>query len=115
MHIIEAVFTLAAFVKFAGDRHRTEFCGQQVLCIFKSEADLCKTAGRAGLGAIEYQAIEVLAAEMADLLLADHPAYAVHDIGFAAAVGSYDAGDIIIKVDDGFVGKAFKTLDFQTF
>jgi hypothetical protein len=48
---------------------------------------------------------------VADLLFTDHPANAVNDIGFTASVGSYDAGNVFIKINNGFIGKAFKTLD----
>ena len=78
---------------------------------FQRSGHLGKTAGRAGFRAIEYEALKVFAAQVADLLFADHPANAINNIGFTASIGSNDAGNIFIKIHNGFIGKAFKTLD----
>lgn len=48
---------------------------------------------------------------MADLLLTDHPADTVYDIGFAATIGANDAGDIVVEIDNGLIRKAFEPLD----
>lgn len=52
---------------------------------------------------------------MRDFLFANYPANAVHNITFAATVGTNDAGDVFIEVNKGFIGKAFKALNFQRF
>ncbi len=72
-------------------------------------------AGRAGFGAIENKAVQVLTSQVADLLFTDHPADAVHDIGFTATIGANDTGYIIIKIDNSFISKTFKSFDFKTF
>ena len=84
--------------------------GKQVLGIFKSQAYFGKPAGAAGFGAIEYQALQVFTAQVTDLLFTDHPADAIHDITFTATIGPHDAGNIIIKIYNGLIGKAFKAL-----
>ena len=50
---------------------------------------------------------------MTDLLLTDHPADTVDDVAFSAAVGSYDAGNVVIEIYDGLVGKTLKSFNFQ--
>jgi hypothetical protein len=47
-----------------------------------------------------------------DLLFTDHPPDRVHDIALTATVGAYDASDVVIEVDDCFISKTLKTLDF---
>ena len=49
---------------------------------------------------------------MTDLLFSDYPSNAVHNVGFAASVGTNDARNPFIEIDDGFVGEAFKSLNF---
>jgi hypothetical protein len=51
---------------------------------------------------------------MTDLLLPDHPSYAVDNIAFAASVRADDPRNTLIKADMGLVGKTLKTLYFQT-
>ena len=111
LHIIQAIFAFTAFIKFAGNGNRIKFGRKQVPCIFKCQAHFRKTAGRAGFRAIEHKALKVFAAQVADLLFTDHPANAVNDIAFTATVGANDAGNVLIKIHNGFIGKAFKTLD----
>ena len=52
---------------------------------------------------------------MADLLLSNHPADAVNDIAFAATIGPNNAGDIFIKVYQGFIGKTLETFYLKGF
>ena len=85
--------------------------GGRKLC----KAYLGKTAAAAGFGAIEYKALQILAAQVAYLLFADHPADAIHDIRFAATIRAHNARNVLIKVHDGFIGKTFKAFDLQTF
>ena len=43
------------------------------------------------------------------------PADGVGDIRFAAAVGSYNGGDIAAKGHNGFIREGLKALDFECF
>ena len=52
---------------------------------------------------------------MADFLFTDYPSYTIDDIRLATTVWTNDAGDVFIKVNNGFISKAFKTLDLKTF
>jgi hypothetical protein len=45
-------------------------------------------------------------------LLTDHPADAIHNVGFATSVWTNDAGDIIVKIYDSFISKTLEALDF---
>ncbi|MPM73123.1 hypothetical protein SDC9_120099 [bioreactor metagenome] len=46
-------------------------------------------------------------------LLPHHPADGVGEVGFAAAVGSDDGGDVFAEGEGGFIRKRFKALYFQ--
>jgi hypothetical protein len=49
---------------------------------------------------------------MRDFLLANNPADTVHNVAFAATVGTYDTRNVLVKTDEGFIGKTFKPLYF---
>jgi hypothetical protein len=52
---------------------------------------------------------------MGDLLFSNNPANTVHNIAFSASIGTYNSGDVFIEANQGFISKAFETLDFQRF
>jgi hypothetical protein len=112
LYIIEAVFAFSALVEFSCDCNCAEFCWQKVPGIFKCETHFCEPAGGSSSGAIEDEALEVFASEVADLLFPYYTADAVYNITFTTAIGAYYPGDTFIKVEYGFVGKTLKTLDF---
>ena len=64
---------------------------------------------------IKNKAVEVLTTQVADLLLTDYPADAVHNIAFATAIGANNARYTFIKSYNGFIGEAFKAFDFKGF
>jgi len=111
LHVIETVFAFAALVEFAGNRHGIKFCRQQVPGIFKGETHFSQATCRARLRSVKYQAFQVLATELADLLFANHPSNAVHDIGFTTPVWAYDTGNVVVKIHNSLIGKAFEALD----
>ena len=113
LNIIEAVFTFAAFIKFACYGNGAEFGGKQVPGILKSEAYLSQAAGTAGFGTIENQTFQVFGTEMRDLLLSYYPPDRIYYITFATAVRPHDTRDVFIEVDLGLVGEALEALDFQ--
>ena len=45
-------------------------------------------------------------------MFTDDPSDGIDDIGFSATVGAYDTGNLVIEVDDGFIGKAFESFNF---
>ena len=108
----QAVFAFSAFIELPGYRYCIEFSRQQVLGIFKSQAYFGKTAGRAGFRPVKHQALEVLTAQVTDLLLTDHPAYTIHNITLTAAIGPDNTSNTFIEVERRLVGEALKTLDF---
>ena len=84
----------------------------KISCIFKSKANLCQSTGRAGFGAIEHEAIKVLTPQLADLLFSDYPADTIYNIAFATAVRTNNTGDILVELNNCFVGKTFETFNF---
>jgi hypothetical protein len=48
-------------------------------------------------------------------LLPHHPEKGIHDIGFAATVGPYNSGNIVVKVDDCFIFEGLKALNLKSF
>ena len=50
---------------------------------------------------------------MTDFLFSNHPTDTVNDITFSASIWSDNAGNIIVEVDDRFVGKTFESFYFQ--
>ena len=111
LYIVEAVFALPAFVKAAGDGHGTEFRWQQVFGVLERQADFRHSARVPGLGTVEHQAIQILASKVADFMFADHPADGIHDIAFAAAVGTDNARNSFVKIDDSLIRKTLEPLD----
>ena len=114
LDIIQPIFALAAFVEFAGDRYGVEFRGQQIPGVLEGEADFCQATRTARPRTVEDQTLQVFASQIADLMFTDHPADGIDDVTLATAVRTDDAGDALIEVDDGFVGKTLESLDFQT-
>ena len=113
-HIIEAIFALPVFIIFTGNSHHIKFGGQQVFGIFKRKAHFCQSAGTTAFATIKYQALQVFAAQVTYFMLANYPANAIDDIAFTAAVGPNNAGNTLIKMEDGFIGKTFKSFYFKT-
>ncbi len=111
LHIVEPIFTFPALVEATGDGNSIEFRRQQVARVLESETDLCQSAGTTGLGSVKNQAFQVLGPELADLLLPDHPADTVHDIGFSTTVGPYNAGHVLVELNHRFVREALEPLD----
>ena len=112
LHIVQAIFAFAILVETAGDGNRAEFCWQEVLGILEGEAYFSQTAGTSGFTTVEDQSFEVFASQGGDLLLTNYPADGIHDIALTTSVGTNDAGDTLVEVDNCFVGKALEPLDF---
>src|SRR5204862_6427571 len=70
--------------------------------------------GRTRLADGENHVFHRLAAQVFRAHLPHHPADSVDDIRLAAAVGADDGRDPLLEIDDGLVGKGFKTQDFKS-
>ena len=111
-YIIEPVFTFAVLIIFAGNRYRIKFCWEQISCVVKSQAYFSETACTACFGAIEYKALQVFTAQVADFLLTDYPADTINDIAFATAVWANNTGNILVELHYSFISKTLKTFNF---
>ena len=112
LHIVQAIFAFAILVETAGDSNRAEFCRQEVLGILECEAYFSQTTGTSCFTTIEDQGFEVFTSQGGDFLLTNYPADGIHDIALTTSVGTNDAGDTLVEVDNCFVGKALEPLDF---
>ena len=111
-HIIQAIFALPAFVVFTGYSNCAKLGRQQVFSIIKSKANLGNTAGTAGFTPIKNKALQVFTAQVTYFMLPYYPANAVNNITFTASIGANYPGDALIKMENGFIGKTFKSLNF---
>jgi len=71
-------------------------------------------AGRlAARGAVEDHVLHGLAAQLAGLGLAQHPAHRVHDVGLAAAVWAHHAHQLPRQLEVGGLGKRLEASEFD--
>ena len=96
--LIDIVFRLAAAVIAAGHRHLRLVAVENMLGIVDHQRHLCKAHGAALFRAAEDHVLHLGAAELAAVLLAHDPADGVGDVGFTAAVGADDGGNIFTKL-----------------
>ena len=54
---------------------------------------------------VEYNVLHLFAAQRLCALLAQHPAYGIRNIAFAAAVGAYNGRYTVVKYNFCFTGK----------
>src|SRR5262249_25953141 len=67
-------------------------------------------------GSGENHVLHAGAAQAFGRLLAEHPAYGIADIGFAAAVRPYDAGNPLpVEAEFGSLAEGLKPLQFNPF
>ena len=59
--------------------------------------------------------LHVASSQLLDALLTQNPAHGIRDITLAAAVGSHNTGDPVVKIKMRFIGKGLKPLQFYTF
>ena len=73
--------------------------------VVQSDGYAGKALGLPRLRTGEDDILHTGASKLFDLLLSQHPAHRVGDIALAAAVGSHDAGDSVMKFEHDLVGK----------
>ena len=95
---------------FIGCIHR-----QLTVGIVNGQRDTCKAGGLAGAGSQEDDILHLLSAQAAGGLLAEHPAHRIANIALSTAVRPYNAGNTVVELQNGFVGKRLKSLHFNGF
>ncbi|MCU0277240.1 MAG: hypothetical protein MUF02_10425 [Acidobacteria bacterium] len=96
--LVEDVLALAAAEEAAGDVGLAVVVGEGC-------ADLGHAQGFLGGAAGEDQVLVVLAAQVLDALLAQHPEQGVDQVALAAAVGADHCRDARMELDDGLLRK----------
>ena len=112
---VEEVLALAAPVDPARHRHLPVIDGERPVRIVQCDGNISKAKRPACLCPREDDILHRGPAQLLDSLLAQHPPDRVRDIALAAAVGSHDPGDAVLKFKSGFVCKGLEALNFDTF
>ncbi len=106
---VELVLAVARAVVAAGNGYLRVFGGQQVAGVVEGERDLGQLGGLALLGAVEDDILHFVGAQGAGLLLAQHPADGINDVGLATTIGPDNAGDAAVEVDGNFIAKTLES------
>ena len=81
--------------------------------VVEHEFDTGPAGGLALARAVEDHVLHRLAAQLAGLALAQHPAHRVHDVGLAAAIGPDDADELAGKLERGRIGEGLEAREFD--
>jgi hypothetical protein len=76
--------------------------------VLEGERHLGEVVRRARLAATEEDVLHRAAAQVAGALLAHAPSDGVHDVGLAAPVGTHDAEDVVVEMQDGAVDEGLE-------
>jgi len=82
--------------------------GHALAGVVKHQLDAGAAGGLAQRAAIEDHVLHRLAAQLAGLALAQHPAHGVHDVGFAATVGADHPHQLARQAKGGGFGKGLE-------
>jgi hypothetical protein len=80
-----------------------------VVSIVKYQLHTGSAGWFAGVGAIENDVLHRLATQFRRLRLAQHPAHRVHDVGFAAAIGTNHAHQLTRQHEIGWFSKRLES------
>ena len=81
--------------------------------VVEDQLDAGAGGGLALPGAVEDHVLHRLAAQLAGLALAQHPAHRVHDVGLAAAVGADHAHQLPGQLEMGRIGKGLEARELD--
>ena len=81
--------------------------------VAEGEFDAGAAGGLAVAGAVEDHVLHRLAAQLAGLRLAQHPAHGVHDVGLAAAIGTDDADELAGQLEMCRIGEGFEARELD--
>ena len=110
---VDKVFALSRPVVPPGDHDLVLLPVEEVAGVVQHQRDLGKPQLPALGGSAKDDVLHFAAPEGAGGLLPHDPADGVGDVGFPAAVGAHNGGDIMVKGQDRLVRERFKALDFQ--
>ena len=112
---VEPILGLARSVENARDFDRRVFGRQDVFSVFKSQTDLGELPWFALFSAVENDGIHLVEPQFGRLLFTQNPTNRVHNVRFARTVGTDDAYNVFIEVNDCFVSETFKAFYFEGF
>ena len=112
---IDIVFTLPRAVIPPGDHHLGRVHRKRAIGIIENQRGFGKAQLASLLCAAEDHVLHLCAPEGFGAHLPHDPADGVGNIGFSAAVGADNRGDVAVKVQNRLVRKGFEALNFQRF
>ena len=110
---VDEVLALSRTVVPPGDHDLALLPVKEVTGVVQHQGDFGKPQLLALGGAAEDDVLHLAAPEGTGGLLPHDPADGVGDIGFAAAVGTHDGGDIVVEGQDRLIRERFEALDLQ--
>ena len=113
--VVDPVFRVAVAEHPAGDGDFVEIDFERSFAIGHRQGDFRHAERLAFFGAVENDVGHFTAAQGLGGGFAEHPADGIDDVGFAAAVGTDDAGDAFGEFKDGLVREGLEAVDFQSF
>ena len=110
---VDEVLARTVAIDAAGDRHLVIVGAELLLAVCEGDGHFRKPERLARVGAVEDHVDELGATQSRRLLLAEHPADRVGDVGFAAAVRTDNSNEARLECEAGLVGKALEADDVQ--
>ena len=111
---VDEVLALATAVEAARHRHLAEIDGQRAVVV-EDQRDF-RNVERAPLRrAREDDVLRARAAQVADVLLAEHPAHGIRDVALAAAVGTDNRRDAVVEFYRDLIGKGLESICLKAF
>ena len=111
---VDVELAFPAAVEPAGHHHFPEIHRQSAV-IGKEQGHLRQPQGLSGGRARKDDVLSPGSAQIADVLLTQHPADSIGDIALAAAVRPYDGGDARVKIYGYLIGKGLEAICLQSF
>ena len=111
---VDEVLALPAAVEPARHRHLAEVHGQRAVVV-ENQRDLRDVQRTPLRRAREDDVLRARAAQVADVLLAEHPAHGIRDIALAAAVRADNRRDAVVEFNGNLVGKGLESICLKAF
>ena len=111
---VDEVLALPAAVEPARHRYLAEVHGQRAVVV-EDQRDLRDVQGTPLRRARENDILRARAAQVADVLLAEHPAHGIRDIALAAAVRADNRRDAVVEFNGNLVGKGLESICLKAF
>lgn len=111
---VDEVLALPAAVEPARHRHLAEVHGQRAVVV-EDQRDLRDVEWPPLRRAREDDVLRARAAQVADVLLAEHPAHGIRDIALATAVRADNRRDAVVEFYGDLVGKGLESICLKAF